>query len=83
MPENEKAHPWPGMYGRDLQYPAYGIWLRHVKNLKMINVQIEYENTDVRPAIFLDDVMKADFVGCDFQAMGYPLKIVNSKSIVK
>lgn len=82
MPENEKAYPWPGMYGNDMPYPAYGIFFRHVKNLNVDNLQIIYEKEDSRPALFMDDVVDSRVLNLDFMSAGNPVKIVNSTNVV-
>ncbi len=81
MPENEKGHPWPGMYGRHQQYPAYGIFFRHVKNLRIFNMQIEYAEKDLRPALYLDRVHNAKILYSDFQAVDEPVYVINSSDI--
>lgn len=35
--------------------PAYGVWARHVKGLKLKNVSFTLESEDMRPAIIVDD----------------------------
>jgi len=53
IPENADKYPEYNVYGIT---PAYGIYVRHVKNLWFRNVSISVKNPDVRPAIVLDDV---------------------------
>ena len=43
------------------EMPAYGFFIRHVKNLEMNNVEVSYLNEDVRPPFVLNDVKGADF----------------------
>ena len=57
VPENENKYPEPGMFGTS---PAYGLFLRHVKNIKLSDIEFAYVEADQRPAIFLDDVKGAD-----------------------
>jgi polygalacturonase len=57
-PEKEDAYPEPSMFG-DL--PAYGFFIRHVKGLKMRDVDLTFLRDDVRPAFVLNDVIGADF----------------------
>jgi hypothetical protein len=40
--------------------PASGIFLRHIRNLEMSNVEIATENPDARPAFWLKAVEGAD-----------------------
>ena len=56
--EREAAYPDPFMFG-DL--PATGLFARHVRNLEMTNVEIATRTADVRPAIWMKDVVGADF----------------------
>jgi hypothetical protein len=35
--------------------PAYGIWARHVKGLKLINVKLKLKSNDLRPAFICED----------------------------
>ncbi len=53
IPENEKNYPEPGMFGRN---PAYGMFIRHAKNIKLSDIEFSFINEDVRPAFYLDDV---------------------------
>jgi len=41
--------------------PAYGFYIRHVRGITFDNVDVSFENSDARPAFFLDDVKNADF----------------------
>lgn len=53
IPENEKNYPEPGMFGTN---PAYGMFIRHAKNIKLSDVEFHFLNDDNRPAFYLDDV---------------------------
>jgi polygalacturonase len=53
VPENEKGYPENRMFGNTL--PAYGIYIRHAKNISLNNIQFFLEKPDYRPAIILDD----------------------------
>jgi hypothetical protein len=57
-PEQEKSYPEPSMFG-DL--PANGIFVRHVRNLEVSNLEVQTEAADSRPAFWLMDVDGADF----------------------
>jgi polygalacturonase len=57
-PENEKAYPEPGMFGKS---PAYGFFLRHVKGIEMHFVKIRYNTPEARPVFVLEDVYDASF----------------------
>ena len=57
-PELEKAYPEPPMFG-DL--PAAGLFVRHVRNLDVSNVEVMTATADARPAFWLMDVDGVDF----------------------
>ena len=63
VPEFEKDYPEP--YRWKIM-PAYGFFIRHVKNLKMHDVQISYDKPEPRPPFILEDVKSAIFF--DIQA---------------
>jgi polygalacturonase len=56
--ENEQAYPENRMFGWSL--PAYGLYIRHVKNLVLDNIRLNLLNPDVRPAIWLEDAHRID-----------------------
>ncbi len=51
--ETETAYPEYRMFGI---LPAYGFFVRHVKNITMNNITLRVEAKDVRPALFFADV---------------------------
>ena len=51
--EKEDAYPEYRMFGT---LPAYGFFVRHVKNIHMENITIHTGEKDIRPALFLTDV---------------------------
>jgi hypothetical protein len=57
VPEFEKDYPEPYRMGK---IPAYGFFIRHVKNLKMHDVEVSYMSPEQRPAFILDDVSGSD-----------------------
>jgi polygalacturonase len=58
VPENIDRYPEPGMLGT---LPTYGFYFRHLNRLEMSHVEIAPVAPDARPAIYLDDVHRADF----------------------
>jgi polygalacturonase len=58
VPEKEDAYPEPGMLGT---LPTYGFYFRHVNRLEMSHVEVRSKTPDARPAIYTDDVHRADF----------------------
>jgi len=57
VPEYEKDYPEPGRWR---VMPSYGFYLRHVKNVKLTDVEVSYMNEDGRPPFILDDVKGAE-----------------------
>lgn len=53
VPEMETAYPESTIFGT---LPAYGLYVRHAKNVRLSNVQFELRNPDTRPATICDDV---------------------------
>lgn len=58
VPEKADAYPEPGMLGT---LPTYGFYFRHVKRLEMNHVEVRPMKPDARPAIYTEDVQRADF----------------------
>jgi polygalacturonase len=52
-PENEKLYPEPSMFGL---IPSSGFFLRHLKNVKIRGVEINYLQPDFRPTFYIEDV---------------------------
>ncbi|HEX8462687.1 MAG TPA: right-handed parallel beta-helix repeat-containing protein, partial [Segetibacter sp.] len=57
VPEYEKNYPEPQKFG---VLPAYGFFIRHVKNIELNNVEISFMGKETRTAIIMDDVKGAD-----------------------
>jgi len=58
VPEKEDGYPEPGMLG---VLPAHGFYFRHVDRLEMSHIEIQPKAPDARPAIYTDNVHRADF----------------------
>jgi len=56
VPQYTKDYPEPYNWKT---MPAYGFYIRHVKNLKMHDVQTSYRQSEGRPPFVLDDVKGA------------------------
>jgi hypothetical protein len=80
VPEFEKDYPEPSRWGI---MPSYGFFVRHVKNLKMHDVQISFMNDEPRPAFILDDVKGAILYDVQAQTSAGASTIVlrNSRNI--
>lgn len=56
--EDEARYPEQSFFG---VLPSYGLFARHVKNLKVKNVSMGLRSDDSRSALFLDDVLDSSF----------------------
>ena len=54
-PENENAYPEPSMFGTT---PAYGLFVRHAKNVTLRDVDLSTMKPDARPAIVTQDALE-------------------------
>ena len=53
VPEAIDKYPEVSTFGPRI--PSYGVWARHVKGLKLINVSFKLDSNDVRPAFICED----------------------------
>ncbi len=53
VPEQVKKYPEFSMFG---ELPAFGLYIRHAKGIKMKNVRFTLDDDDFRPAFVFDDV---------------------------
>lgn len=58
VPELETEYPEPSRHGT---MPAYGMFVRHLKNLTVDHVEFRSTTPEMRPAVQLEDVSGADF----------------------
>ncbi|RKD90651.1 rhamnogalacturonidase [Mangrovibacterium diazotrophicum] len=63
VPELETKYPDPQEFG---DIPAWGFYIRHAKNIRMSNINLEFDVPDFRPVFILEDVKGASF--SDIQA---------------
>ena len=75
VPDKENAYPEPTMFGT---LPAHGFYLRHINRLSMNHVEIRPTKPDARPAIYTDDVHRADFI--DITAPSSPAAFAFNRS---
>jgi polygalacturonase len=78
VPEKEAQYPEPGMLGT---LPTYGFYFRHVNRLEMSHIEMTTKVPDPRPAIYTDDVHRADFFAITAQAAPDALTFNNSSDI--
>ena len=51
------GYPEPSRLGT---LPAYGVYARHVKDLELANIHLNFETNDLRPALMFTDVQKLE-----------------------
>ena len=56
-PENEKSYPEPSMFGA---VPASVFYIRHAQNIRFRNMEVDFEQPDLRPKFVLDDAQNID-----------------------
>jgi hypothetical protein len=80
VPENESKYPEPGMFGVS---PAYGLFVRHAKNIKIDDVEFSYLKPDYRPAFVFDDVqgIYMNHVVAQKETGESPLRMQNSSGL--
>lgn len=66
VPEAIDQYPEVKTFGPTI--PAYGVWARHVKGLKLINVTFKLKNNDLRPAFVCEDGIDVLFTNSNIPA---------------
>ena len=64
--------------------PSYGLWARHVNGLTVTNSSFNYERTDNRYPLFLDDVTGAKITNVKMVKsleVGAAIKLKNSNNV--
>ena len=82
-PENEKGYPENRMFGHYL--PAYGFFIRHVKNLQLNEIHLSLAEPDYRSVIRMNDVedIKISGLQADNPGPEAPVfEIANGKNII-
>jgi polygalacturonase len=81
VPEWETRYPDPNKFG---VIPAYGFFIRHVKNITLKDIHVSYLQPDDRSPFILDDVKGADLQGIRAQRKeGLPVFIFKEVSGLK
>ncbi len=73
VPENPNSYPEPGMFGKA---PAYGLFVRHAKDIKIHDIEFKLLAPDDRPGLIFDDVDGVDLQNVTIQ------RTENSKAII-
>ena len=66
VPELRAEYPEYNMFG---QLPAYGLYCRHVRNLRLNNVNLSFEEHEERPGIFCEDVQGLEIGRAEVEAV--------------
>jgi len=77
--ERENIYPEPRMFG---DTPSHGFYVRHVNRLEMSHVEIAPKAADVRPAFYLEDVHRADFIAVTAPSPAFSLNAVTDLRIL-
>jgi hypothetical protein len=75
IPENEKNYPENRMFGDNL--PAYGFYLRHVKNIYFNNIQFTLQGKDNRPAFHIEDAANVQIRDCKIEIPNNKQPVLN------
>lgn len=67
VPKLEDGYPDPRNFA---PIPAYGFFIRHVQGIELNNIDVGFENEDLRPPFILEDVKKAEFRNVEVQTAG-------------
>ena len=60
FPELGSQYPEPSLLGEN---PAYGIYIRHAKDIQLTNIKLDTQKPDYRPAIICNDIDGLAFDG--------------------
>ena len=75
VPEAIDQYPEVKTFGPTI--PAYGVWARHVKGLKLKNITFKIKNNDLRPVFICED-------GKDIEVTGWSIPATNgAQSIIR
>ena len=79
VPEAIDQYPEVKTFGPVI--PAYGIWARHVKGLKLKNVTFRVKNNDLRPAFVCEDGKDIEMTGWNIPATNGAAAIVRLENV--
>ena len=61
--------------------PAYGVWARHVKGLKLVPLKFNLKNNDLRPAFVIDDGKEAEITNCKIAETSGAQSIISLENV--
>ena len=74
IPEQARDYPEARMFGR---LPAYGMYVRHARGIRMHDVVFESSAVEQRPAVVCDDVTSLDIAGLRVPLQGNGSPVVD------
>ncbi len=74
IPELPNAYPEARMFGK---LPAYGMYVRHAKGIRMSDVVLEASSTEQRPAVVCDDVESVVIAGLLTPVYGHGAPVID------
>ena len=80
VPEAIDKYPEVKTFGPLL--PAYGIWARHVKGLKLKNIKFNLANKDLRPAFICEDGNDIEVKECSFPTAAGAQSVIRLEQVV-
>lgn len=79
VPEAIDQYPEVKTFGPII--PAYGVWARHVKGLKLKNISFRLKNNDLRPALICEDAQDIEVTGWDIPATTGAQSIIRLENV--
>lgn len=79
VPEAIDQYPEVKTFGPVI--PAYGVWARHVKGLKLRNVSFRLKNNDLRPAFICEDGKNIEISNWDIPATKGAQSIIRLENV--
>jgi Glycosyl hydrolases family 28 len=79
VPEAIDQYPEVKTFGPTI--PAYGIWARHVKELKLKNITFHIKNNDLRPVFICEDGKDIEVTGWDIPATTGSQSIIRLENV--
>jgi hypothetical protein len=79
VPEAIDQYPEVKTFGPTI--PAYGIWARHVKGLKLKNITFHIKNNDLRPVFICEDGKDIEVTGWDIPATTGSQSIIRLENV--
>jgi len=78
LPELEDHYPESTKWGN---LPAFGLYIRHVSNINLNNIELRLKNSDARPAIVCDDVENLKIIGLRTDSDSQVEKVISFRNV--